>query len=77
MQFSQITPLDGQRQNLQMTPIRLRIRTYCLKYITFLVLPTKSRSRSRNAIFAITPFDGNCKNRQLLFLLRQSYRSEK
>ena len=41
-----------------------------LRYNFFLnCLPSKSRSRSRSAIFAITPFDGKCQNLQCLCLI--------
>ena len=35
--------------------------------IEFFCLPSKSRSKSQSAIFAITPFDGKCQNLQMSF----------
>ena len=62
-------PFDSKYQNLQKLPMHFCASSNRFGEISIVnVLPSKSRSKSKNTILAMTPFDGKCQNLQSLSL---------
>ena len=66
-QFSQLHHPMANVKNLQMSPKLCLLALTFSEILKFKIFTSKSRSRSRSAIFSIIPFDSKCQNLQTSF----------